>query len=228
MIDVASSERLPSVRRSAVRVLCLSLALAAAIELLLVLAALLAGRAEGAVSYLLDWLARLPWAVMVCMGTWLGLELGRGRTLVLALAGLIAAPAASLAARSAAQALQVGALGAVAHSGYPPLGAPSLAVAGLRGAEYFILGVVVGLLGRWSGAGAHHHAGVGLLVGAVFGTALFMLTAASTGDPLLAPPAVPAWAINELLFPAGCALILLSVRDTATRRPRRGLATTPG
>jgi hypothetical protein len=100
-------------RRTAVKVVGLTLLLASALEVLLVLTALVAGQAEGdPTRYLVDWLQKLPWALIVCVGAWIGLELGQGRPLVLGLAALVAAPAASLAARVTAQGLQAAVFGA--------------------------------------------------------------------------------------------------------------------
>jgi hypothetical protein len=213
------SHRLREVRRAAPRVLALTLLLATVLEVLLAGAAMLTGQAQsGARPFVLDWLEKLPWALIVCVGAWVGLEAGGGKPLVLGLAGLLAAPTASLAARTAAQALQATALGAgpVAQSTYyapaAPAGPSPFAIAGLRAAEYLCLGLVVGWLVRRAGAGPHHHAAVGLGVGAIFGAGLLALNAAASGGPLVSPAAMPAWVINELLFPAGCALILFSVR----------------
>jgi len=211
-------DHLREIGRAAPRVLALTLVLATGLELLLVMAAVLAGRAQdGAGPFLLDWLEKLPWALVVCVGAWVGLAAGRGQPLVLGAAGLLAAPAASLAARTVAQALQASALGAgaVAQSTYAPAapaGPSPVAIAGLRAAEYLCLGLAVGWLLRRTGAGPHHHAALGLGLGAIFGIGLLALTAAATGGPLFAADAMPAWAINELLFPAGCAVILFIVR----------------
>ena len=124
--------RLREVRRTALRVVALTLLLATALEVFLVLSAVVAGQAQGGAGpYVLDWVEKLPWALIVCVGAWLGLEAGRGQPLVLGLAGLLAAPVASLAARTAAQGLQATAFGAgaVAQSTYAPAGPSPLSIA---------------------------------------------------------------------------------------------------
>ena len=217
-VDATARDRLREVAGAAKLVVGLTVALATCLELLLVISAVLTGQTrDGAGPFVLDWLQKLPWALIVCVGVWIGLRAGHGRSLVLGLAALLAAPTGSLASRTAAQALQATAFGAgaVAQSTYAPAapaGPPALAIAGLRGMEYLSLALAVGWLVRRPRAGPHHHAAVGLAAGAVFGTGLLALTAAATGGQLLSPDAMPAWAINELLFPAGCALILYAAR----------------
>jgi hypothetical protein len=214
----ADADRRRELRRTAVKVVGLTLLLASALEVLLVLTALVAGQAQGdATRYLVDWLQKLPLALIVCVGAWIGLEVGQGRPLVLGLAALVAAPAASLAARVTAQGLQAAVFGAgaVAQSTYapaPPSGPSPVSVAALRAVEYLCLALAVGWLSQRANPRAYHHASAGLVVGALFGTALLALTASAEGGPLMTAVALPAWTVNELLFPAGCALILFSVR----------------
>jgi hypothetical protein len=215
---VVDGDRRRELRQNAVKVVGLTLLLASALEVLLILTALVAGQAQGdPTRYLVDWLQKLPWALIVCVGAWIGLELGQGRPLVLGLAALVAAPAASLAARVTAQGLQAAVFGAgaVAQSTYapaPPAGPSPMAIAGLRAVEYLCLALAVGWLSQRANPRAYHHAAAGVVVGALFGSALLALTASAEGGALMTAVALPAWTVNELLFPAGCALILFSVR----------------
>jgi uncharacterized membrane protein YeiB len=77
----------------------------------------------------------------------------------------------------------------------------------LKGVEYACLGLIVLWLRRQDWSAAVHHAGAGLLVGLLFGGLLLFFTERSAADPLTTA-ALEAWVVNELLFPAGCALIL--------------------
>jgi len=189
------------------RVISLSVVLAAALEALLVLVAAAAGGVRGAAPFLADLVQKLPWAVIVCTGVWLGLELGRRRPVAAGLAGLVAAPAASLLARSVAEGAHSFAFGGV------PAGSP-LVVASIKGVQYACLGYALGWLGQRAWAGAPHHAAAGLLAGLLFGGVLLALSAIASPEPRGLPNLV-GWVINELLFPAGCALIVFSVRDLA-------------
>jgi hypothetical protein len=83
----------------------------------------------------------------------------------------------------------------------------------LKALEYGVLGFVLASLARRRDLGAAAHAGIGLATGAAFGTAtLFVLPPA----PLAAQVAR---GVNELLFPAGCALVLFAARALRRRQP---------
>lgn len=195
------------VRAATIRVISLSLVLAAALETMLVLVAAGAGAFRGAGPFVADLAQKLPWAVIVCTGVWLGLEVGRRRPVAVGLAGLLAAPIASLVARAAAEGAHTFAFAT------PPIGSP-LVVAAIKGVQYACLGFALGWLGQRAWAGARHHAAAGLLVGVLFGGVLLALSAVSSPEP----PGLAnffGWVINELLFPAGCALIVFSVRELA-------------
>jgi hypothetical protein len=88
-------------------------------------------------------------------------------------------------------------------------------VAAIKGLEYACLALTVAWLKGRPWSAAVHQAAAGLLAGLVFGGALLLLTLRLTDVPLTAG-AGTAWAINELLFPIGCALILS--REAAIRR----------
>ena len=196
-------------RRNAVRVVTLTLLLATVLEVLLALTAFLLGEAGAGVRpFLLEWVQRLPWALIVCVGIWVGLTAGQGRLLPLALAGLLAAPVASLSARMAALGLEAALVNA-------PAGPSPLAIAALRALEYMLVALAVGWLGRGADARPQLHAAAGFTIGAVFGLALLVLTTLSGGSLEISLAFVAAWIVNELLFPAGCALILSSVRLAA-------------
>jgi hypothetical protein len=195
----------------------LSLLLVAVLEALLVLSAAASGELEGPEPFLVDLAQKVPWGVGVCTGLWLGLELGHGRALVAAAAGLVAAPIASLLLRAVAE-------GAHALTfAEEPAGPAPLAVAAIKGVEYACLGLLVGWLGGRSWARVPHHAAAGMVVALPFGLALLALSAASSELPLDTGRML-AWGVNELLFPIGCALILLS----AAQAERRALAPRPG
>jgi hypothetical protein len=205
------------VRRGTLRVVTLSLLLVALLEALLVLSAAASGGIEGPGPFLVDLAQKVPWGVGVCTGLWLGLELGHGRALVAAAAGLVAAPIASLLLRAVAE-------GAHALAFAPePTGPSPLAVAGIKGVEYACLGLLVAWLGKRRWARAHHHAAAGMVVAVPFGLALLALSAASSEVPL-DQGRVLAWAVNEMLFPIGCALILFG----AAQAERQAVHLQPG
>ncbi len=202
-LDERGEGRARNLRRHALAVGALSLALAAVLEAVQVLATILTGGPYGAGPGLRDLILKLPWALLVCMGLWLGIVVGRGRPAVTGLVGLIVAPLASLGARATAEAAHGLTFAAnVAEAPSP------LAVAGLKGLEYACLGLAVTWLRERRWAHAPHHAAAGLCAGLVFGGGFLALTAAI--QPLT-PVVLVGWLVNELLFPVGCALILFRV-----------------
>jgi hypothetical protein len=197
-----------NVRAATLRVISLSVVLAATLEALLVVVAAAAGGVRSVEPFLADLLQKLPWAVIVCTGVWLGLVVGRRSLVAVGLAGLVAAPTASLLARSVAEGAHGFAFAAT------PAGSP-LVVASIRGVQYACLGLALGWLGQRAWAGAAHHAAAGLVAGVLFGGVLLALSAVTSPEPQGLPNLL-GWVINELLFPAGCALIVFSVRELAS------------
>lgn len=202
---------LARVRWSTFRVAVLAALLLATMEAILAVAAAASGQFHGIAPFLVDWLAKLPWGVVVCAGLWLGLEAGRNSLGWAALAGLLAPPVASLVARLAAEGLQ-----GFPFAGVELVGLSPFLVAGLRGLEFAGLGAGLAWLAQRGVAGPLEHAGLGLLVGLVFGVLLLGLTAGLTSESL-AGTALVKWAVNELLFPAGGALLIFWVRQELPR-----------
>jgi hypothetical protein len=197
--------------QDAVRVALLSLGLAVLLEVLQAIATAVSGAGYSAPMALRDTLLKVPWAVIVCMLLWVALRIAAGHPGTVAVIGLLAAPVASLLARAGAE---------IAHTLFAsaePTGVPPpLLVAASRGVEYACLGLLLLWLGGKLWSNALHHAGAGLLVGLVFGGFLLRLTAIA-GAGALSAGSMTAWVANELLFPAGCALIVFS-----TTRARAG------
>lgn len=189
-------------RREAVRVGLLSVVLAVLLELLQIVVTVAVGADYGPSKVARDTLLKLPWTVIVCVSLWAAITLGADRTKLIAIVGLLAAPIASLVARSVAE---------LAHAftaAAAPAAAPApLLVAALRGLEYAVLALVVLWLRRRVRSAALHHAAAGLLVGLLFGSALLILIVRFASEPVTIGTLM-AWTINELLFPVGCALIL--------------------
>jgi hypothetical protein len=195
------------------RVVALSVGLVVVLEALLLLAAAVDGGLGGPRPFLVDLAEKLPWGLFVCTGVWLGLEVGHGRLPLSALAGLLGASIGSLLLRAVAEGAH-----ALAFAGAP--GGPSpLLVAAVKGVEYACLGFVVGWLGRRAWAAIHHHAAAGLAVGIPFGAVLLALAA---GAEPLSRDRIVAWAVNELLFPVGCVLILFSAARAERGAPAAG------
>jgi len=201
-IDVSSQ-----IRRygpTLVRVAWLSIGLGLAMEVLLLVLAITLGNAQSVKPFLADLTQKVTWSVIVCVGLAIGKLASKAHLGLAGLLGLITAPLAFEVARSvhkgAAQALSV-AIGS-------PSSALVFAVALNKGLEYGCLGLTIAWAqGRWR-IGARGHIAIGLACGVVFGGVTLALT--TSGGLALTPAVLLAWAVNELLFPVGCALILYS------------------
>jgi hypothetical protein len=200
--QVRAPDHRSRLRREALRVAALSVGLALLLEVLQLVVGTLTGAGYGAPAVTRDLLLKVPWAFVVCLALWLAITLGSDRPATILVVGLVAAPIASLLARTAAE-LAHGYMASAAPAGVPS----AFLVAGLKGVEYACLGLIVLWLRRQDWSAAVHHAGAGLLVGLLFGGLLLFFTERSAADPLTTA-ALEAWVVNELLFPAGCALIL--------------------
>jgi hypothetical protein len=176
-----------------------SVVLSAMLELAQVsLNAALGGAVEPA-AIAVDTIRKLSWGIFVCVALWLGIVLGGARPHLVAVVGLVAAPSASLFAHFMAIAAQ----GFASASG--PLS--PYAVAGLRGIEYAVLALVLLRLPTRSARAQLYYAIGALMVGLAFGGLLLALTSRLAANPL-PPSALIVAAVNELLFPVGCALIM--------------------
>ena len=79
----------------------------------------------------------------------------------------------------------------------------------VKGIEYGCLGLAIAWVSRRSWGGIAAHAAVGLAVGILFGGAILSLDYASAPDTFLGAGLLSK-ALNEILFPVGCSLVLFS------------------
>jgi hypothetical protein len=172
---------------------------------------------SGDAPFFLDLGSRLSWSVIVCGGLGAAMTLGRRRLLAAGLAGLVAAPIAFDLARAVRRGV-VGYLQLVETSGSPP----PVAIGALKGVEYACLGAGLSWLGRSGRGGAIEHTIAGLLAGIVFGGAILVLDLQAGMSGIAA---ILVWAVNELLFPVGCAFVLY--RLSAVNRSSGAASATP-
>jgi hypothetical protein len=189
------------------RVASLSILLALLLELFLLLVAVFSGSFHGMEPFLGDAVQKVAWSFLLCAGLALGLTIAGANVGMVALAAIVAAPVASLVAHGLLEAVHAVAFGTSAPAGPSPF-----AIALLRGLEYACLGAVVAGLSIRAALRLHHHALVGLVTGVLFGSILLLLTSWPAMPAISALVLLP-WAINEVLFPVGCAIILYLVRE---------------
>ncbi|HEX5761356.1 MAG TPA: hypothetical protein VF121_19390 [Thermoanaerobaculia bacterium] len=188
-----------TVRRAA----WLSIGLGMALEVLLLTLAAYAGtQGSSPRPFVADLAQKVSWSFLVCVGLAFGVTAARARPAVMGLLGLVSAPVAFYAAR----ALHEGVAGALGVAGAAAAGPSPLLVAVLKAVEYGLLGAALGRLGKRDGAPVGTYAALGLATGLVFGGAILGLTAAAGAKSDLV--SLLARAIDEVLFPAGCSLVL--------------------
>jgi hypothetical protein len=192
--------------------------LAVLLGLLLQLALLLVAAGFGTFAGLRPLLAEtcrnVSWSVLVCAGVAVGRVASKGRLRVEGVTGLLATPLALTAANSFQKGIAE-ALGATGVAGGPT----PVWVLLLKAAEYAFLGAALGWIGRRAWAGVAAHAAAGLVTGVVFGGAILVLTVQAAPKPLAAGGLV-AKAVNELLFPIGCALVIF-ISEVLGKRSRQ-------
>jgi Family of unknown function (DUF5317) len=182
------------------RVAWLAILLGLLLQLALLLVAAGFGTVAGPRSVLVETCRTVCWSLLVCVGVALGRVAAKGRVPLEGVTGLLAAPLALTAANT----VQKGVAEALNTAG-APAGPPALWVLVLKAAEYACLGLALGWVGRRARAGALGYMAAGLASGIIFGGAFLTLTVQSAPTPL---PSLLAKAINELLFPVGCALVV--------------------
>jgi hypothetical protein len=205
---IGTPDRSGAIQREAIRVVLFSLALAVVLEVLQIGLAAATGAGYRPSEIARDTVLKIPWSIVVCVGLWIAITLTPRRPRTIALVGLIAAPIASLLARSSAEIAH-----AYAAAAEPAANPSPFLIAGLRGAEYACLGLVVIWLGRRARSAPPHYVIAGLVLGLAFGAPLLILAARFVAQPMTSAT-VAAWLVNELLFPAGCALILFVAART--------------
>jgi len=208
---VATGNPIVTPERSILKAAWLAVALGIAIEGSIVAAAALFGGSPGARPVSADLVQKVSWSLLVCVALAVARTASRATPVVMAGVGLLAAPAAFAVARGlhkgVAQALGLAAVAATAPS--------PVVLALLKGLEYALLGLAIGWIARKSWGGLAAHSAAGLAAGILFGVPVLVLTAAALpGQPAAAHAAR---AVNELLFPVGCALVLYA-SDTLGKR----------
>jgi hypothetical protein len=142
-------------------------------------------------------------------------RLVEGRILARGFLGLFSAPLAFEASRV----LHKGTLQALAVSLPGGEAVSPLLIAVVKGIEYGVLGLLVGWVSQRPWGGAASHVAVGLAVGLVFGGAEIALASSVSPPPPVADLFVQG--VNEVLFPAGCALVLFSAGALGKRAANR-------
>ena len=200
------SRRPPDLRQRLLRAAWLSILVGLALEALLIVLALGLGTLPALRPVLADTVQKVSWSFLVCVGLVIGTGAAR-EGVGMGLMGLLAAPFGFYAARALHKAAQ----SALDLTAGAAVGPSPLTIAVIKGVEYGFLGAVLGWYCVGPRSSGRMHAAVGLFTGVLFGGIVLQLTIAAT-DPPLTAPAIAARAVNEILFPLGCALVVYAAR----------------
>ncbi len=181
-------------------------------EILFILVLTGFGKAPAVKMVMADLVQKISWATFVCVGLAVGSTVSKMRVPAMGLAGIIAAPAAFYVARilhkSAAQALSLAG---------PAASMPSAGLLALiKALQYAVLGALIARLDRSDKAGFGKYLLTGLVCGLVFGGLIMYLSVSLAPTPAPIASSI-ARAVNELIFPIGCSLILYSARRLSTQ-----------
>ena len=182
------------------RIAWMAVALGLLVQVLIVIAKMAVGAPFPGLRWLPDVLSGITWALIVCAGVGLGVAAGEARKAVMGVLGMISAPLGFLAAKGVQRAVQ-----AFVEAPVDKIAPLFYATAVVRTVEYAVLGAALGWLLSRPGSGAKSFALAGFLAGLVFGAITLWLNL-TMGQPK--PPQLAALAVNELLFPIGCAVVI--------------------
>jgi hypothetical protein len=199
-----------SLSRTLLHVAWMAILLGLIVEGLILIVAASFGTFLAGKPILADLVQKVSWSVIVCIG----LALARGATRLFAsevqaaasgIAGLLTAPAAFAISRSLHEGIQEALFIKVFQGG---AGSPVM-LALIKGVEYGCLGALLVWVGKQVWGKALAHAGVGLVVGIVFGAVLIAAMIWGSASPMTIG-AMLSRAINEVINPVGCSLTLYS------------------
>jgi hypothetical protein len=187
------------------------------IEILLLVLGGALGKTLGLGPIVADLVRNVSWSVFVCVGLAVGTAVVKARVPLMGLLGLLSAPLAFEVSRV----MHKGTLEALAATGEVSSGQFSVFLVGLvKGLEYAVLGMAIGWVGKRPWGGAVAHAAVGLAIGLVFGGTLVGIAHASAPEPLSTADLVTR-AVNEILFPVGCSLVLFAATSLGKKAAER-------
>ncbi|GLK85744.1 hypothetical protein [Ancylobacter defluvii] len=191
--------------RRAVMVAWMAVLLGILVQLLMIALNLGLGTGWPGVAVLGDVAQGVSWAVLVCIGLAVGTVAGRDRALVMGLLGLVSGPVAWGLAKGAQRTVQ-------SAMDLTPAGIDLFfyLVCAIKGVEYAALGAVLGYLSQHEVTRIRSYFLLGVAVGVLAAgamTGLSLWRAAQLGTAV-APARLIGTAVNEFVFPIGCALVI--------------------
>lgn len=194
----------------------LSVGLGLLVEVLVVIALFTFDELGEAASVIADGFQRITWPILVCVALafaqTMNKVVGGSAARAMGVVGLLAAPLAITLTRIAQKG--IGSTLGAADSG---LAIDAILVLSLlRAAQYGALGATLGRLQDRGKTSVRLYVLAGLAAGVVFGGATLLVSALMNDGPESTGKLV-AGAVNELVVPVGCALILFATNALAER-----------
>ncbi|RXF73260.1 hypothetical protein [Hansschlegelia zhihuaiae] len=180
-------------------VAALAILLGVGVQALVLAAKILAGGEPSLAGVLADAAAGVAWATVVCAGAAIGVSISRAPAIAAGLIAALFAPLAVAAAKAANQ-VMTAAIGVVGK----PAAASLVAISAVKAVEYGLLGFLLASLARRGAETAGPYLGAGAAVGLVFGAGVLALKSGAGA----AAAELAATAINEIVFPIGCAAVV--------------------
>ena len=193
------------VRTTLLHVAWLAILIGFVLEALLLLLSWGFGTFKSGKPFIADLVQKVSWSVIVCVGLALGATAARARDVLMGIMGLLAAPLAF----SVARAMHKGATEALSVAADLSAGPSPFLIALIKGLEYGLLGFALSAVQKRSWGGALAHTVIGVAVGIVFGGTIIFLSMQAAAGPI-PHLALAARAVNEILFPVGCSLVIFS------------------
>lgn len=203
------SERLDSGARLALKrivtIAWLSILLGLVMQLLLLFAKVSFDEPPESMKLVLDVVNGVTWAFFVCAGIGLGTAASKGNAIIGGLIGLVAAPVAMGLAKAAQKSMA-----SIMKASDAPALVPLTTLGVFRAIEYGFLGWALAYMVAKEERRASRFLIAGGVTGGVFGGGITLLTPqlASQRGIILSAAQIAAIGLNEIVFPAGCAMVV--------------------
>lgn len=196
----------------------MAIVLGIGVQATVLIARILAGATPKAMQVLIDFAGGVSWSAIVCAGIALGTAATRHTGRLMGVLGVIFAPLAWAGAKGAQRGTQW-----MLGEPLDKLGPLVYQIGVVKAVEYALLGYLLGRLIRTPSSTLSRHALLGLAVGAVAGSLILGLNLMHAQGHALPLPKLVGTMVNELIFPAGCSVVIyfiarLSDRGSAMER----------
>lgn len=182
------------------------------VQLTVLVSRILAGATPKAVQVFIDFAGGVTWSAIVCIGIALGAAVARNSERVMGLLGLLFAPLAWAGAKGAQRGTQW-----MLGEPIEKIGPLVFQIGAVKMIEYAVLGYLLSRLIRTPASTLRRHALLGLCVGLVTTCVIVSLNLWHAEGHALPLPKLVGMTINELIFPAGCSVVVYFIARLTDR-----------